>query len=64
MDTQSPAEKRQVKLGQLAQSEDRPARCALNQQDHPRPAEDVPPGQRWVFPDHRTMAEIIAAGLF
>jgi hypothetical protein len=29
-----------------------------------RPARDVAPGQGWAFKDHRTMAEVIAEGLF
>jgi hypothetical protein len=27
----------------------------------PRAARDVAPGERWTFPDHRSMAEVIAA---
>ena len=29
--------------------------------DSPVPARDVLPGENWTFPDHRTLAEVIAA---
>lgn len=38
----------QHQLNELAENEGRPAR-------------DVVPGERWVFLEHRTMAEVIAA---
>ena len=36
-------------------------RFASNDNDVPRSARDVAPGERWAFVEHRTMAEVIAA---
>jgi hypothetical protein len=30
-------------------------------EEHGKPARDVTPGEPWIFPNHRTMAEVIAA---
>jgi hypothetical protein len=37
-----------------------PAHGAWRQVEAAIAARDVPPGERWVFRDHRTMAEVIA----
>jgi hypothetical protein len=29
--------------------------------DSPTPARDVLPGENWIFPDHRTLADVIEA---
>ena len=37
-----------------------PAHGAWQKVEKATAARDVPPGEPWIFPDHRTMAEVIA----
>jgi hypothetical protein len=63
MQTTSPADKRRVTFFRFPEIESvRPEQAAP--EDCPRPARDVPRGKRWTFPEHRTVAELIALGLF
>jgi hypothetical protein len=54
MHIQSLTEWRQAKLEDLVESED--------YDFAPRPARDVPQGERWAFTGHRSAADLIAEG--
>jgi len=56
----SPAEKRRVLFFQFTTIH---AGDCHGEDSDPKPARDVPAGERWAFTEHRSVADLIAEGL-